>query len=662
MFAAKHPSVLNDWQIFRQAKMVASHTSRASNPDWYKEATEVDRQWHIWVDGMDVVSAVFDRISGQWYAGPEPVLPRDTGASVGTQKAIPKDVVKSLHDSLNDAQLEAIFATFEEDGLRKLHETLSRLISGKEMGGKAKSLGIILHMADEISICDLAPEYSSDEDFDSVRELLAVDPHEALGDQTADTVGNTWKLLPYWGVKEGERRSVAVQVTRRFQSLFFELDRYSQSHNVPIVASAYVAPLEALSLTPWLIDPEDSSHDGDIIVFQYRRFSTLAVLNEEGELVQFRSLQHRMGQDFPSSLGEILTNTAASVGLANPSVTIAAMSLVNQDGLAADLSAFFADRTPMSIGLVVPSEIACFAALAAGRPEMAVGDKALLKPEEAPKDLIQSDTFENLWKGWSTQNVYEISEEEKEIYPTQKDLKLVKWLALARLVLIAAFLGAASWTGFEYIRTATTEAWKLPVNEAGIATVELGKLKQDKSRYEYWENLMARRSEGWLAMEMLLQLFKPDSGLVVTTSNYSVEGKIDRSASTDKTGRKLGFVRKWTIKGFAKTEGGASLAKLSSNAFLQQQFDRLSKEFKASSLVSNEATRTLDVTMQQRQGQMAPSKRFPMSVARHYRNSFEVTITQTFGDKDELAITMVPPSEENATTEGAAVASSTSAP
>ncbi|MBL9152583.1 MAG: hypothetical protein JNK37_08870 [Verrucomicrobiales bacterium] len=644
MISVKHPSVLNDWQLFRQAKTINRHTNRASNPDWYKEATELDRQWHIWVDGMDVISAIYDRRSGQWLPGPEPVMPRDTGASVASQRPISKEVVHQLHDSLNEAQLEAIFANFDEDGLRRLHQTLSGLIQGKEIGGKVKSLGVVLHIADEFGISDLAPEFSSDIDFAGVRELLTTDPHEALGDQTADTVKNSWRLLPYWGVEEGERRSIAIQVTRRYQSLFFELDRYSQSHNIPIITAAYSAPLEALRIAPALLDGEASRETGDILVFQYRRFSTLAVINPEGELILIRALQHRMGQDFPASLGEILANTAASVGLPNPTVTIAAMSQVNQDNLAAELSAFFSDREPMNIGLVLPLEIDALTSLSAARAEMAVGDAGLLKRIDEASPVRGATTFRELANGWSGQNFFGISEEEKEMYPPLQDLRMLRFFGHAKMLAAALCLGLAVWTGFEYLRAATTEAWKLPDQEAGVASVELTKLERDRKRFEYWENLMARRSEGWLALEVLLQLFKPDSGLIVSESTYKVEGTVNAGATGDQKPSKIGFIRTWTIKGFSKTEGAATLAKLSSKNFLTEQFTRIADEFKVLSLMEGKETeRTLDVTMQQRQGQMPPNKRFPLSVARHYRNSFEITITQTFTDKDPMALTVAPP-------------------
>ena len=76
---------------------------------------------------------------------------------------------------------------------------------------------------------------------------------------------------------------MAIQICRRCQPLFYELDRYAQSHNIPIQTAAYSAPMEALRLAPIFLDPGEQQGAGNIVVFQYRRFSTLAVINTDGE-------------------------------------------------------------------------------------------------------------------------------------------------------------------------------------------------------------------------------------------------------------------------------------------------------------------------------------------------------------------------------------------
>ena len=160
----EHPDLLNPWQTYRQAKQLLKHTSRASQPEWYREAIEIERQWHVWIDGGVCVSAVFSQKTGEWSEGP----------------ALPVPTEKN----------EAGDPDYTVDERRALHETLNRILVDKSLGGKAKALGFVLHVANEFDVADLSPEFAADDDFKEVSELLAVAPGDALGDHTLE--GDTY--------------------------------------------------------------------------------------------------------------------------------------------------------------------------------------------------------------------------------------------------------------------------------------------------------------------------------------------------------------------------------------------------------------------------------------------------------------------------------------
>ena len=615
MIELRNPSELTPWQTFRQARGLLKHTNRANNPDWYRDAFELDRQWHIWIDGSNVVSAVFDRRSRQWFEGPPPVFPN-------TER--------------NDGE-----GAFEDSDLRLLHENLHKMIQGKEIGGKAKSLGVIFHLADEFAVGELAPEYAVDDEFNEVSELLIADPAEALGDPTVDSIGFSWRLLPYWGMQDGERRSVAIQMSRRLQHLMEELHNYGEARNVPVIPAGVSAPLAALRMAPLLLDPNEDCSNGNIFVFQYRRFSALSVVDERGELVLVRALQHRPGQEFPSGLGEILVNTSASVNLADPQVHLVAMNEVSQEPLTAELADFFANNPPMNIGVVMPGEIEGLHTAPAGCIEMILGDGDTVRQLQESAPLIGSNTFQNLSDGWATQDFYGLSDEEKSIYPSQKDLKLLRLFGMAKLVLVVGLIGLLGWTGFDLFRKISTDAWRLGAGTVESTIDSLVSLEGEDSRVRHWENLMARRSEGWLSLELLLDLFPTDSGLIITECDYSVNGE----GSGDRG--QMAFARKWVIKGHARPEGISHLSKLGNSTYLKERFTQLAEQYGARSMRTDMDTRLLDASMQQRQGQLPVSARFPASYARHFRTSFELTVTQSFSDRDELAINIKPPASKS---------------
>jgi len=66
----QHPSELNLFRLYQQAKKIAQRTSRAKNPDWYAEPYTIQRQWHVWIDGEEVISSLFDQKANRWLEGP----------------------------------------------------------------------------------------------------------------------------------------------------------------------------------------------------------------------------------------------------------------------------------------------------------------------------------------------------------------------------------------------------------------------------------------------------------------------------------------------------------------------------------------------------------------------------------------------------------------
>jgi hypothetical protein len=64
----------------------------------------------------------------------------------------------------------------------------------------------------------------------------------------------------------------------------------------------------------------------------------------------------------------------------------------------------------------------------------------------------------------------------------------------------------------------------------------------------------------------------------------------------------------------------------------------ISEKNHAPYLAVNSQTRELEVTLQQKQGSMPPSREFPAKVARHFRTSFELSISQVLTSQDALAI------------------------
>ncbi|NLT72011.1 MAG: hypothetical protein GXX91_15150, partial [Verrucomicrobiaceae bacterium] len=179
------PANASPLKVYRQTKQILNHTSRAKNPDWYKPAAQLDLQWHIWIGTRHISSALHHLSKGTWHEGPE--LPRI-----------------ALEEDENGAP-----TGLDETSRNALHDLLRRLLGSREFGGKPKSLGIVLHLADALRTRDLAPDFSTDEDFEGLNELLITAPEIALGDESLDPAEGHWRLLPLPGAVEEQRRSLA---------------------------------------------------------------------------------------------------------------------------------------------------------------------------------------------------------------------------------------------------------------------------------------------------------------------------------------------------------------------------------------------------------------------------------------------------------------------
>ncbi len=610
MIEFKHPSQLNPYQIYQQARRIAKRTSRAKNPDWYVSPVEVQRQWHLWIGKEEVVSAVFDRKAGRWIEGPE---------------------VPWLINSVDNSEaLES-----ERNDVEAVHSALAEVLRSRELGGKVKSLGIIWHVANEFAVVDLSRDFSGLTDFDDVQNSLQQDPQLVLGDASVDPLSHTWRLLPYWGVKEGGRRSVVVQMSKDSENFLSTARDYGEDQNIALVTMAVSAPLEALALIPLYLGGEELDR-GSIVIMQYQSFSAMAGLNAEGELTLLRALQHREGADYFTGLGDVLLNTKALLGLDDPVVHILPMKEGSgTEGLTSELTKFFAGREPMDVGFIELDQLVGLKAVFGGKLEMLMSDAAENFKDLAGDSLFENVTFTNLYQGgWALQDFAPLPLGVQEVYPSWKDLQLRKWFGVGKVALVLLSLGIILWGGGAYMSATATEGWKLNQGSIDGLALKTAELNKKKHEIEYWEKIMRTRSEGWSNMALLLKLFPQNKGVVVTSFRYTAEsfplgGKKETEA---------GVKRQWAFQGFAIPQAVPYLNSLGTTKAVKKLFTDLAEETGAEEFDMSQSTRVLNATMQRKQGTYPASGTLPPEEAGKYQIAFDMNITQSYIAGDDLAI------------------------
>jgi hypothetical protein len=109
------------------------------------------------------------------------------------------------------------------------------------------------------------------------------------------------------------------------------------------------------------------------------------------------------------------------------------------------------------------------------------------------------------------------------VHPQRADLQLLKFSGIAQKIAFAAILGFCGWTGMDFVTKMRSDAWKLAPDDAQTMEVELAKLQKERREWQHWDRLLEKRSEGWLALEALLELFPADGGVILRDANYRAE-------------------------------------------------------------------------------------------------------------------------------------------
>lgn len=592
----------NPLKLYRQAKKLLKSTSRAKNPDWYRRAHELQLQWHLWVGTTGVVSALYNKAGNQWYEGP--AIP-----------AVSFDVDEHNHP-----------VGLDDHSRNQLHELLRQILGSKQFGGKPKSLGIVFHLADSIRVRDLAPDFAADSNFDALDSLLTTDPGIALGDDSVDPDEGSWHVFPLLGDREAEKLSVAVQVSSQYKFLIEELRAYGELRNIPVISEVVSAALESIAALP-ILHPEGGRFENTISLLQFDAFTLLCATGRKGEILMLRPLPHRSGTTLtPSEHMDLVSNTAALLDLKSPNLVAVSMPGIPPEEYRELFSIYLESNPDAKLEVINAQDHPAAEGIPGGRFEFGFLTSAVASVEAGDTPLLQTKDR------WAIQDFCGPSADEIAKMPTRGDLRILKFSLMGQKAAIVAVLVFAGWTGTDFITKMSSEAWKLPPMAAQEMQVKLAKLQKEKKEYEHWNNLLAKRSEGWVALETILSIFPDNGGVILNSASY-------RATATESDDDKLGFSREWTVSGYANPKVASNLASLGSRSYVAKLLNEISEESKADYLAVDSESRDVSVNFQQKQGTMPPTVNFPAKIARHFRTAFELGIQQSFTAEDELAMT-----------------------
>jgi hypothetical protein len=622
------PYDLKPADVFRQARTVVSKTSRASDGNWYREPGDIACQWHIWFDGgREVCSATFSRSDNCWRQGPPLPL---AGLTTG------EDVQSLLGD----------------------------LLSPTYFGHKPKALGIILHVADEFSLAEVAPstEATPDgaDDFNVLRYNLIDSPRDFLADRDISVDTISWRLLPYWGAPTTQSRCTAVSLPRTREVFLNKLVEGGEEWRIPVRVAVTSAPMEALAALA-LLKPE--LRGGGLVAFPYLKYTAVFALNAEGELRSARSLAHRGGNPLPTSFGDILWNMAVSAELITndgagqllPNLIIASPNETVLNEATREMEVYSLKRQRIVAQALNLSTHPTTASLPGHRPEFLPYDSGAASQAGSGGTLSSSETFRSLWDGWATQNFFNTAKIDN-LYPTLADLRLLRFSSWFVGLLGISLLAIGAYGVYGLVTAMRHPSWKLTAEEVETTKGQHQKLFAEQKQIDITERLMLPRSQGWSTLELLLQMFPEDSGARLETFEYEAKAAQITAAARPKPAKKpkpgdpvvqdtsvqaVGMVREWTFKGLAKPKTLELLNNLNSQRGLTAFFEQVAKATGDTSLIPD-PSRQLRLSLSQGQNSRysatASASEAVKNPAVTYPYFFEATISQTISEKDPLAL------------------------
>lgn len=535
------------------------------------------------MDGASILSLYHDRETGLWQTGP----------------------------------------TFTEEHLRNI-PSLESLLPGivkhtRSLG--AKSLGVVLHIADEFATAELNPGITNLDSLEELRAASQYDPSSILADTSIPADQASWRIMPYAADQRGPV-GTAISLSRQYEPLLNAFRNIGEEENFPVITQALSAPLIVIQGLGQVLHP--TAQRPFVVILQYPWFTAMAFFDERANLLLIRSLQHR-GLRRPTNFRHALTTTTASLELIDPDLYVAQLGQVVDQTLLADLKLTFPNQRVEEVISIRHDELPAWA------PEPLI---AVTPPSET--SALQSETFTSLREDkWATQDFLQPSREAKEVFPDQGEMRMLRALKYVRYGLFLAVFLAVVWCSMGIIQIIRQPEWSFNPQEAASTTMKVAKYSQEKKKIEYWENMLADRSKAWITMESLVRLFPEQSGIQVESFSYSARPEPAPGQVT------VGFVKEWKINGLAREEALEFLNALNTREGIDAHFDQIAKVTGNEAYQTDIATRTLVVnirTLENSSYKTDTSADIKDTGKNSFPYTFDLTITQRFDAKDPMAI------------------------
>lgn len=534
---------LNFYQRYKRAIFLSRNTSRMNNVDWYKKALELDSQLHLYTGKTGLIEAYLFIKSQNYY---EKLADINEG------------------DSEKNESLKLFINQLLE------HEKLEKI----------KSLGVVLYVADELSIASLGPEHQNSSELDNLKKQVIDEPGAILEDKTVSVDSHSWRIFPYRGAISGSEFATTIVVSRKYAKMMSLFREIGDNKNFPIVTSVLSAPICAVASMPWFSEPH---RNGVIAVYNYSNFTLLAFFNAAGDLMMLRNMLHPLGSDFPVNIGSAMAATSSAFELEGPEINVISMVGNDPRGLIASIQS---GMKASELMLIDPREILISRQLPPNIPlEMLVttqgGGESVLASNTTFSDFEENE--------WHLQEFVIPAAEELEMYPSLGEMKLLRLGKIVKIFGAVAVLLLASWLSINIWKKTKTESWTCKPESQKL---EIAGLQKKINTYSHYDNLFKDRSKAWVCMELVTKVAPVGVPVHLKSVNHEVD------SSYTKGDKKIGLKKTWVITGFTNEQGLVYLESISTKIKIKEVFDTVAKLTDNSAYLTNIEGREILVDIQ----------------------------------------------------------------
>jgi hypothetical protein len=552
-------------------------------------------RWHLFYDGQKVISVV---AQGQ-------------GATLSWSPGPP----------LEAAELS------KPDRLQALIKDLSH---GVKLSTRShNSLGVVLHLADEIDVGIVQEQFENPELFEQARAQVRETPSEVVTDlKTAQDPSIQWRYYP---LLSGQR---AIVLRHRLQFLsalqtLSDLDIKVAVHSAPIEILALYLQLYAAAI-------EEKSH---CIVLFYDRFTVVVPANQG--VLDLKVLPHHQ-QDVPPAFGDDMFSLLEKFGLVESCVLLLVPCGTQEPTrLFRELDSYAGrnHKNADGIDIQIPDKESVwglFDKLAPGqvkseiiqRPEF-LTDYHVGPAKQIPLSLgIKGD--EERFRILSLETFWPDDQKTRDQQLPRSFAIAIVALRASRLLGLLCLLGLGGWLALSVYDASQGNVVPVLPEMISSQQAELNQLSATRLYLSQWDKILSPRSQAWFAMDFFLALLPEGKDVVCDRLRYAI-----RPATTGKGPG--GFAREWIIEGSCTDQGRAHLEQLREASAIGQIFAATAVRLSLPSFALSDDRTVKAVLREESNPQFTAA-----SATSVLPYQFRLVVTQVIDGSDPLAFPQLP--------------------